>query len=166
MIKLQIYIILGFVVIGCNNQNKEKHLKTRIERVNELPFRTITLSEQTKNELFEIGKLVWGKFKSDSSRAGLNLIASKNFGGDFKYHYSNEETELLRQTSYDLWKIDDLLWSSVVYKSSSINSQTNNETFFYVIEIEYCKVTGILYIFIPIESKNFTTSNYTYRDRN
>ncbi len=166
MIRTFLYFVFIYVVIACSSQHKERNVKSRIEIISDLPYRTINLSAEIKDELFEIGKLVWVKYHDGDWISELNLIASMNHDDLLKYHLSQDEIESLRQETYDLWKIDDLTWTAIAYKSSSINAQTLAETFFYVIEIEHHKLTGTFYIFIPLGSRDYATDNYTYRERN
>jgi len=162
MIRILIFILLTNLSISCNrNHKEEQELKSRIERVDELTYRTLDLSDQIKGELFEISKLIWKNFKDKREESA---ILSVNTNKNLILNFSNKNIQELRSDSNDLWKLDELLWSAIVYKSSSVNSETYNETSFYV--IEYNKITGTFYLFIPMEDQDFTTENFNYVDRN
>lgn len=164
MIRCILFISLVMVLSSCVKRKDAQYRKSRTERVAELPYRTLSLSNQDRTKLFGIGELIWENFKNKNTEG--SAVFSMNTNKQYREIFSNKDMQELRDESNNLWKKDELVWSAIIYESSSIHAQTNAEKLLFVIEIEYHEITGTFYLFIPIENQLLTMDNCTYVDRN
>lgn len=159
--------MISVVMIACVNKDARSQGKSRVEQIDALPFRTLTVSEELKNELFNIGDRVWREYITRDTANDIKMVSSFYQDARFDSQLTSKNIDLLREQSYEIWRKKGVKWTALTYKSFLVNYSTNINSRLFVIEIEHKDLTGTYYIFAPLDGVyDKGTISCTYRDRN
>ena len=163
-----IKIWIATILISCTitNEDGTQKGKTRIEIVKSLPYRSMNIPTELKQELDSISIILWNEMKRISP-GDFKLVKFTSFD-----NYSLEELETddlvsARDLSYDQWKNRDFIFTCLAYKSYVSDRESGENKDINVIEIEHEDLTGTYYVFLPTKKKiTVEDLNSNYVDRN
>jgi hypothetical protein len=159
------YLLVLIILCGCTHRTTVNDSKSRIERVKGLSYRDLSVPNNLVEQLLDYGKIIWKSISPSEEK--VFLIKGKENSIIQIFERLDESLEKIRNDSYELWRDKDFEFTALVYRSSSVNSETHEVSEFYVIEIEHEKLTGTFYIFVPLEIEwSAENVNYVYIDRN
>jgi hypothetical protein len=173
-----LFLLIGLTILCCRSKSSNPDSignssieqtvtgKTRIEGINEMTYRIMSVPSDLKSLLLREAHLIWNFLSEyDLSKPQLLKINGAN---EINLIVNSSQTKRdLRNKSYELWKTKDFILTALVYRSSSISAITGKLEEFFVLEIEHEKLTGTYYIFIPssmIWDESTIKTNYV--DRN
>lgn len=158
-----LFVIL-IILFSCAQNTAIDNSKSRIERVKDLSYRNMFVSDDLIEQLLEDGIIIWEMVSPIDEE--VYIIKGKE-DDKFELYKIDENLEKLRNIFYELWRKKDFEFTALIYQSSSVNYETQEERAFFVIEIEHEKLTGTFYIFVDSE-KEWSSENikFNYVDRN
>jgi hypothetical protein len=169
---MKILTIILFILVGliaCNpkktskqNQISNTLLKSRIDLVNELPYRNMGISSTVENEIVEDILLILPLIDTSES--------FQMFWKSWKDSIQEEKVKCrsfkqLINYSYNFWKEEEVNYTCIAYPSSSEYAITGDIDSFYVFEIEHKALTGTVRIFFK-SLEDSDSIEISYQERN
>lgn len=146
MLNMMKILFLCTLAFGCN-QSANVDSGSRLERVNSLSYRSLTITKELAQQLHVDCKRILNQVSKLEKEPGVLFKVNESGEIDIiKPSYTSIED--LRNHSYEMWRTKDFEYTALVYQSTSLNADTQQPTLFTVIEIEHEKLTGTYYVFI------------------
>lgn len=159
-----IYLLTFLFFISCHpdkNQTADKG-KSRIEQVNDQPYRDLELNGKLKTS---INDLIYKVLQQNETLESLRLFYLSDKGEIIKVEKTWDSSQDLIDDSYEIWRTKDISATIAIYPSFSQNATTGATKEIYVIEVESKELTGTCRMFFEDpKQKELTKLDYTGRN--
>lgn len=163
---ISLMTLLALLSCTGSSNNEDQGGKSRIERVQELPYRSMNISSDLKDKLDSVILSIWKNNPVESENEFVIFKVSDE-GVKEKISHNSKELSTARNESYELWRNKDFEFTYLAYMSYVRNMESEKETPINVVEIEHEDLTGTYYLFIS-NDEEFDSQNLesNYVDRN
>lgn len=159
-----IYLLTFLLFISCqpNKSQTADKGKSRIEQVNDRPYRDLELNEKLKTS---INDLIYQVLQQNETLVKLRLFYLSDKGELIKVGKTWKSGQDLIDDSYEIWRSNDISATIAIYPSFSQDGTTGETKEIFVIEVEHKELTGTCRMFFEDpKQKELTKLDYTGRN--